>query len=101
MAEKSRFRNTEIETLNQELEGIENSLPNTNTKFGSKKINELDAKEVLKILEDYGVLEVQGNVARLARILVKVLTTTQLADTFEINSNINAKSEAAKIVLDE
>ena len=50
MAEKSRFRNTEIETLNQELEGIENSLPNTNTKFGSKKINELDAKEVIKIL---------------------------------------------------
>ena len=48
-------------------------------------------------MQDYGVVEVQENAARLTRILVKVLTTTQLADAFGLGSSINAKSEVAKI----
>lgn len=97
MAEENRFGTTKIETLNYGTEGVENGLLNTNTRFGSRKINELNVEELQKILQDYGVVEVQENAARLTRILVKVLTTTQLADTFGINSNINTKSEAAKI----
>ena len=48
-------------------------------------------------MENCEVFGVQGNVARLTRILVKVLTTTQLADAFGLGSSINAKSELPKI----
>ena len=93
MATESRIGDIETYALNHGPEETENELSIKGRKYGSRKINELSADEIQEILENFGVVGAQGNTARLTRILIKVLATTQLADIF----GISGKSETAKI----